>query len=136
MRRFSISAKSPTPMAGEQRGTTVIALMVVMFLSMLLATGLISHQAVAESRAVDQSLAKARGYWAMVGHLNYLLSRTRQEGFCGPPLDSDCSSDDNGGSARVESATNYLGELNDAASTFRSWRYSGMGSQYNYTLNP
>lgn len=46
---------------------------------MALCGGLISHFAVAEARAVANSLAKLRVYWAMMGHVDYALSRMRQE---------------------------------------------------------
>lgn len=46
---------------------------------MALSGGLISHYAVAEARGIADSLARLRLYWAMSGHIDYALSRIRQE---------------------------------------------------------
>ena len=64
----------------KEQGNIIITIMIVMFLSMLAASGLISHNAVTEARAIEQSLVKVRAYWAMMGHVNYILSRARTKG--------------------------------------------------------
>ncbi len=73
----------------RQRGTILIAVSFVGMFAMLLSGGLISHFAVSEARAVANSLAKVRVYWAMVGHMDYALSRMRQQNPTAPPFTSD-----------------------------------------------
>ncbi|MGB0684176.1 MAG: hypothetical protein ACPGOV_15835 [Magnetovibrionaceae bacterium] len=65
--------------------------MMVLLVSMALATGLINHYAVAEARAVEQTLAQLRADWAMMGHINYVVGRlqTAQAGSC--DTGSSCS---------------------------------------------
>lgn len=60
-------------------GNILLTVTLVGLLGMSLAGGLISNYAVSEARAVSESLAKIRVYWAMVGHIDYALSRMRRE---------------------------------------------------------
>lgn len=69
--------KRPVLPAGQE-GNILIIIMVMMMLAMLLASALIEHFAVTEAREVEASLARVRAYWAMSGHVDYVLSRTRQ----------------------------------------------------------
>jgi hypothetical protein len=66
----------------DQRGSALIAVMVVMALLMILASSLVNHFSVAESEAVEQTLADSRVFWAEMGHVNYMLSRARFGGLC------------------------------------------------------
>ncbi len=50
--------------------------MVVSMAIMLLVSSLIEHYAVSEAKAVDESLARIRIYWAMMGQWNYVASRS------------------------------------------------------------
>ena len=58
-----------------QQGNVVITVMISMLLIMLLVASLVEHYLVTESRAVEESLAKVRVYWAMSGHVDYIHSR-------------------------------------------------------------
>ncbi|KAA0571166.1 hypothetical protein [Azospirillum sp. Sh1] len=53
-----------------------------MALLMLFATTLINHLLVSEAEEVESLLAETRVYWAMNGHLNYMLSRASAQGLC------------------------------------------------------
>ncbi|WP_434620431.1 hypothetical protein [Azospirillum sp. B2RO_4] len=53
-----------------------------MALLMLFATTLINHLLVSEAEEVESMLAETRVYWAMNGHLNYMLSRAAAQGLC------------------------------------------------------
>jgi hypothetical protein len=73
-----------TPLSSQSvkrcdRGSILIAISFVGLFSMLLSGGLITHFAIAEARAVSDNLAKLRVYWAMMGHIDYTLSRMRAE---------------------------------------------------------
>lgn len=61
----------------RQRGVAMITIMVVMVITMLIASTLVNHLAVQEAHAIEQHLAEVRAHWAMVGHVNYVLSRAR-----------------------------------------------------------
>ena len=62
-----------------EKGNILIVVSFVGLFTMALSGGLINHYAVSEARGVADSLAKVRVYWAMVGHVDYALSRMRQE---------------------------------------------------------
>ncbi|MBF8271228.1 MAG: hypothetical protein HW380_333 [Magnetococcales bacterium] len=62
----------------NQQGNIIIAVMISMLMITLLVSALIEHFLVAEARAVEESLAKVRVYWAMSGHVDYYLSRVKQ----------------------------------------------------------
>ena len=63
----------------SESGNILLTVTLVGLLGMALTGGLISNYAVSEARAVAESLAKIRVYWAMVGHIDYALSRMRRE---------------------------------------------------------
>lgn len=63
----------------QDNGNILIVVSFVGLFAMALSGGLITHFAVSEARGVADSLAKLRVYWAMVGHVDYALSRMRQE---------------------------------------------------------
>lgn len=66
----------------RQQGSVLVAVMVFMALLMLFATTLINHLLVSEAEEVESLLAETRVYWAMNGHLNYMLSRAAAQGLC------------------------------------------------------
>ena len=63
----------------QDNGNILIVVSFVGLFAMALSGGLITHFAVSEARGVADSLAKLRVYWAMVGHVDYALSRMRRE---------------------------------------------------------
>ena len=63
----------------HERGNILIVVSFVGLFAMALSSGLIGHYAVSEARGIADSLAKLRVYWAMSGHIDYALSRIRQE---------------------------------------------------------
>ena len=117
----------------HQRGAIMLTIMMVMFVSMLMASTLINHFAVTEAREVEQLLAQVRADWAMRGHLNYILSRSWDEsdgtstdaddaGLCdafgnvGTPVNSlgNCASDDpTRAQAFANISTNEIGATRD-----------------------
>ncbi|CAK0744766.1 exported hypothetical protein [Gammaproteobacteria bacterium] len=54
----------------------MITVMISSMAIMLLVSALIDHYALSEAKAVDESLAKIRIYWAMMGQWNYVASRS------------------------------------------------------------
>ena len=74
-----------------QRGNIMAMVMMAIIIIMFLVSTLINHYLVTESRAVDQSLAKIRIYWAMIGHWNYVASRGLN--ILQPPSDDPASCD-------------------------------------------
>ena len=60
---------------GGQRGIVMITVMIVMAVTMSIVAVLVDQFAVAEVRAVEQTLVRARANWSLYGHLNYALSR-------------------------------------------------------------
>ncbi|HRJ60204.1 MAG TPA: hypothetical protein PKZ99_03395, partial [Azospirillaceae bacterium] len=69
-----------------QRGAVLITVMVFMAFMMLFGAGFINHVLTSESDEVERLLADTRAYWAMNGHLNYMLSRAAFQGLCAAGL--------------------------------------------------
>lgn len=107
----------------RQRGSVLITIMVVMMVTMLLASTLINHFAVQEARAIEQQLADIRAYWAMMGHVNYALSRAsnNHNSLCGGVT---CADD----AARATAFNSLFTELGSA----RRWTYSEYGATTYY----
>jgi len=107
------------------RGSALITVTVIGLFVMLLASGLVNHFAVSEAKAVAESLARVRVYWAAMGHVNYALSRTHRIGLCG----GSCANDD---TSRADTLRSFLEELYNNASpgTQRDWDYGN-----DYTLS-
>lgn len=111
----------------RQQGSVIIAVMVFMALLMLFATTLINHLLVSEADDVESLLAETRVYWAMNGHLNYMLSRAAAQGLCAGGVKKDPPGDnttapcgiENSGSGSYESGfsernrDNRIGSLQD-----------------------
>lgn len=66
----------------RQRGAILISVMVFMALLLLFTGGFVNHVLSSEAQAVEELLADTRAYWAMNGHVNYMLSRASQQGLC------------------------------------------------------
>ena len=81
------------PTRRRDRGNVLIVVSFVGLFAMALSGGLISHYAVSEARSIADSQAKLRVYWAMVGHIDYALSRMRQEHQTGAGWPSDLGED-------------------------------------------
>ncbi len=77
----------------RQQGSVLVAVMVFMALLMLFATTLINHLMVTEADDVESLLAETRVYWAMNGHLNYMLSRAAAQGLCAGGVKKDTLND-------------------------------------------
>lgn len=135
----------------RQQGSVLVAVMVFMALLMLFASTLINHLMVTEADDVESLLAETRVYWAMNGHLNYMLSRAAKQGLCAggvkkdPPGDNTtapCGTENSGSGSyengfsgrnrdnRIGSLQDYLdgtseiqsgGSLNDPG--FLTWYY-------------
>ncbi|MBF0459899.1 MAG: hypothetical protein HQL87_00735 [Magnetococcales bacterium] len=59
----------------SQQGNAVVTVMITMFMITLLVSALVEHFLVTEAKAVEESLAKVRIYWAMSGHVDYFYSK-------------------------------------------------------------
>jgi hypothetical protein len=67
----------------RQQGFALIAVMATMALVMLMAAGFYNAFFTSEANDIDQLLARQRAYWAMMGNVNYMLSRAAETGlFC------------------------------------------------------
>lgn len=118
----------------RQRGSAMIAVMVAMMLLMLLGSTLVNHFAVVEAQAVEENLAEVRSYWAMMGHMNYMLSRARSQGLCnntGYQATLTANDDDycTGGDFSVSS-----GETTDLSRPGLSTNYSRVGALQRYLV--
>ena len=102
---------------GRSRGSVVLTVTAVGLFAMLLASGLVNHYAVSEARAVEESLAKVRVYWAAMGHVNYVLSRAWREGLCSGSSGT-CIDDDD----RASDIRSFLAELDGDPVTYRESR--------------
>lgn len=106
---------------GRSRGSVVLTVTAVGLFAMLLASQLVNHYVVSEARAVEESLAKVRVYWAAMGHVNYALSRAWREGLC----DGTCNDDDD----RAADIRRFLDELYNKGGQ-RNWDYTEYGGGY------
>ena len=67
----------------KQRGAVLLTVMIIMAVIMLMAATLIDYFLASEASEVEASLVDVRTYWAMMGHVNYMLSRVGGQGLCG-----------------------------------------------------
>lgn len=123
------------PMRDRQRGSVLVPVMVFMALLMLFGGTLVNHVLTAEAVEVEALLAETRAYWAMNGHLNYMLSRAAGQGLCaGTKLTTQaanaalgCAGGDSDGTtgSRAGSLQDYLdAEIQTAGSPAGlSWYY-------------
>ena len=72
-----------TKMEHPQRGAVLLVVMLLMVVLMLIAAGLSNYFLTSEDQAVENLLIDVRTYWAQMGHVYYVLSRTGGQGVCG-----------------------------------------------------
>jgi len=82
---------------------------------------------VAESRAVEDSLAQVRGYWAAMGLNNYALSRIMQSGGCS----GNCGQPSLAGVVQ-----GYLNEIATGSTGVETWMYPDLGPNYAFAVKP
>ena len=109
--------------AGAERGSATIAVTFFGALAVVIASST-AVRFVQEYRAIDDSLAEVRAYWAAIGHTNYALSRTTFSGSC---KNTGCAD-----GLRKSTAQAYLDEI----SALRTWTYPENGASYQITLLP
>lgn len=111
----------------SDRGNAIIAAVGFGLLA-LLALGNVVGGIVAEHRAVEDSLAQTRMYWAAMGHVTYLLSRTGGAGLCPAQKDVKCDSP----STVATHSSAMLAEIQD----LQVWQYPELGSTYRFRVQP
>lgn len=127
------------------RGSAVLAVMMFAGLAVLSLT-VLAGGVVAEYRAVEDSLAQTRAYWAAMGQATYVLSRTRKDGSTRPKND--------GLDTPIKVACTYLNEIgtklpadpdddkpctNDNATFIAepmTWLYPNLGPGYRFVVSP
>jgi len=112
-----------TGRAGRERGSATIAVTLLGALAVVIASS-IAVRFVNEFRAVDDSLAEVRAYWAAIGHDNYVLSRTAFSGSCNSGSCPDAQ--------RSKLAQTYLDEVK----ALRTWSYPEVGPYYQFSVSP
>jgi hypothetical protein len=107
-----------------ERGGILIGMMMFIVLASL-AMLTLAGRIVVEYRAVEDSVAQTRAYWAAMGFNNYVLSRTLVGGACGKNGCTGADADLSGQSS------SYLQEISD----LQAWFYMDIGSNYVIQLN-
>lgn len=95
----------------SQRGSVLVTVMVFMALLLLFAGTFVRHVLVSEEEEVDRLLADTRVYWAMMGHMNYMLSRAGFNGVCGGGAKSRAETSDNTNQSLSCTAPDYGSDL-------------------------
>lgn len=124
------------------RGSAVLA--VTMFAGLAaLSLAVLAGGVVAEYRAVEDSLAQTRAYWAAMGQAAYVLSRTRESGSTrkdsalDTPAKVACSYFNEIGSKAAgvtdKPCTNNNGILTPEPMT---WQYPNIGPGYSFVVSP
>jgi len=108
----------------------------VLFFCVLAGSQLLRHGVATESQAIENSLAKSRVYWAMKGHLAYVLSRARSDNdIC----NGNCTSDDLASDPqnRVIGLSAFLTPIHDidVALRRRRWDYSDVSGDYFFDIS-
>jgi len=85
---FSPSRSGRRPSLRRQRGNAIVATTLLITVVMALAAGLTNLFLVSEGEQVEDTLSQTRVYWAMYGHLRYMLSRAALGGLCGATKDT------------------------------------------------
>ena len=102
----------------NERGGALLAVMLFAGLAAMVMAVLIGR-VVVEYRAVEDSVAQTRAYWAAMGFNNYALSRTALFGSCKPSCNSA-----NKDYSPIQSS--YVNEIAD----MQSWYYLDVGPSY------
>ncbi len=105
----------------DEEGAVLLAVLMFGALASLVMLAL-AGRATQESRAVADSLAQTRAYWAAMGVNTYALSRTLQAGGCG----GNC------GNALVGVQQGYINEIQD----MQLWRYPEVSGAYAIQMRP
>ena len=104
----------------DDRGSALLGVMLFSGLAALVVAVLLGR-VVTEYRAVEDSLAQARAYWAAMGFNNYVLSRTLVGGACtGKAGCTAMTADDS------PQANSYLQEIAD----MQDWYYVDVSTSY------
>jgi len=125
----------------NERGIVLVTVMVVMAICVGVVAVMLEHFMVAEARDIEREILEIRTHWAMMGHVNYSLSRAMGDydnsggannaGMCNSgteappaplPIETDCADD----SERVGVLQNYLSEIQTVLSNgkqVRFWEY-------------
>jgi hypothetical protein len=128
------------PDRGNEQGAVLLIVTFVGFMAILLAAGLVQHFAFREARAIDASLAKVRAYWAMQGHVDFLLSRSRHQETEVCTGGDRTNNGDDGDCTSIATdlqlattMTSYMDEIDnpDGTST-RLWSYAEVSPSYNF----
>ncbi len=107
-----------------ERGAALIGMMMFIVLAALVMLTLTGRLLV-EYRAVEDSVAQTRAYWAAMGFNTYVLSRTMASGACGKKGCTGSQPDLSGPSS------SYLNEISD----LHAWYYMDNGPNYFLQLN-
>lgn len=95
----------------------MVIFMVIMSVTMLMAVTLGNHYLAVEGEAIEEHLARLRVRWAMVGMVDYALSRARAAG--------SLTADDTG---KLPILQSYFDELDGVVN------YDALSSEYQFTL--
>ncbi|MBF0131988.1 MAG: hypothetical protein HQL75_05315 [Magnetococcales bacterium] len=106
----------------QQRGSLLITTMAFMVFIMILVSSLFSHLLTTEIEAVEDNLTQIRVHWAMVGMMNYTLSRFMKEGQLAP---ADFLAD----SDKIVKLNDFMDELNGFTDNTADFTYN------EYTVN-
>ncbi|WP_439816515.1 hypothetical protein [Zavarzinia sp. CC-PAN008] len=106
----------------DDRGSALLVVIVTAGLALMTVVAVLGRLAI-EARAVEDSLAQTRAYWAAMGATTYVFSRTMRQG------GSDNNSADN--PRYAAQAKNYLDEIRD----LRTWRYPDAGADYAFRFD-
>lgn len=130
-RGASTRASNPEPDDSPDRGSVaVMAVGVYGGLALLIALSFMNWFVV-ERRAIEDSLAEMRAYWASAGHAAYVLSRTMQEGNC---AGAGCTEND---PPYAQTAQKYLNEIDGGKGgiNLETWRYPDVSGSYQFAVS-
>lgn len=113
------------PIVKDQSGGTLLYVMMVGLVISLAFAGFMQGTVGSEQRAVEESLARSRTYWAQMGNYNYAMSRIAASKFCNGCFFSTNNKDTN--LAIVLQA--YFNELNN----YKTWTYLDEAAGYSIT---
>lgn len=128
----------------RQDGNVLIAVMVAMVVLMTMGAGMVNYFVYSEADAVERTLAEYRAYWAMMGTVNYMLSRAEGQGVCGTggkdtgDVDSGNSNRDDpcaDESARIDSLTKNITDTPALSSTWTFPLNNSVGSNYKFDID-
>lgn len=113
---------------GLNRGNVVLLLLVVTFVVMLIASTVANQYVSLENDAIERHIAEVRANLAMIGTLDYMTSRLRNDGRA-PLADIDDS-------AKITALNTALGEINDRVTIPGLWLYDAAATGTNdYTYD-